>query len=175
MIAGAGLSVLIVAMTVHDLRRYGFLLMLITLILFIHSAQAHKEYRYVFAVIPLWLIVGAGLVARLAAGTRMPAWVYGASGVAFAAVSLAGILNALPSQHDVYESTHTPKENRRQVHPRPGPSIRRVPLPRCRAGRPSRCGRSTVIITASLGTITCTARSRFMTHRPVQATICTRT
>ena len=109
-IAGAGLSVLIVAMTVHDLRRYGFLLMLITLILFIHSAQAHKEYRYVFAVIPLWLLVGAGLVARLAAGTRRPAWVYGASGVAFAAVSLAGILNALPSQRDVYESTHTPKE-----------------------------------------------------------------
>ena len=110
MIAGAGLSVLIVAATVHDLRRYGFLLILIALILFIHSAQAHKEYRYVFAVIPLWLLVGAGLVAQLAAGRRRPAWVYGASGVAFASVSLAGILNALPSQHEVYESTHTPKE-----------------------------------------------------------------
>ena len=110
MIAGAGLSVLIVAATVHDLRRYGFLLILITLILFIHSAQAHKEYRYIFAVIPLWLLVGAGLVAQLAAGRRRPAWVYGASGIAFASVSLAGILNALPSQHEVYESTHTPKE-----------------------------------------------------------------
>ena len=110
MITGAGLSVLIVAVALHDLRRYGFLLMLIALILVIHSAQAHKEYRYIFAVIPLWLLVGAGLVAQLAAGVGRPAWVYGASGVAFAAVSLAGILNALPSQREVYESTHTPKE-----------------------------------------------------------------
>ena len=110
MISGAGMSMLIVTATVRDLRRYGFLLILIALILVFHSAQAHKEYRYIFAMIPLWLIVGAGLVVQFAAGTSRPAWVYSASGIAFVAVSLAGILNALPYQDEVYKTFSTPKD-----------------------------------------------------------------
>ena len=136
-LAGAGLSALCVAAALRDLRRYGFLLSLVVLVLILHSAQAHKEYRFIFAVIPLWLLVGAGLVARLAtpaalalpagpaatatpaalaaraAGTGRPVRtvrVYAVvAGAAFAGVSLAGILNALPWQHRVYEGAYTPR------------------------------------------------------------------
>ena len=66
-LAGLGLSVLCLVAALRHLRRYGFLLGLIALVLLVHSLQAHKEYRFVFAVIPLWLLIGADLAARLAA------------------------------------------------------------------------------------------------------------
>ena len=108
-LASGGLGILCTLGALSDLRRYGFLLLLVVLVLFLHSTQPHKEYRYVFAAIPLWLLVGAGLAVRFAARTRKPAQVYGGVGAAFAAVSIAGVLNALPDQHTVYESAHTPK------------------------------------------------------------------
>ncbi len=86
------------ALALRDLRRYGFLLILIGLVLIFHSVQAHKEYRFVFAVVPLWLLVGADAVAHF--GKRV--WVLMA--VLFAAVSLCGVLNALPSQAQVYRA-----------------------------------------------------------------------
>ena len=103
-LAGLGLSVLCVAVALRRPRRYGFLLGLIALVLLVHSLQAHKEYRFIFAVIPLWLLTGADLVARLAAlgdGARRFA---GFATAGFAAVSLAGILNALPYQDRVYRA-----------------------------------------------------------------------
>ena len=98
LIASVGLSALCMVMALRDLRRYGFLLAMVGLVLFIHSVQAHKEYRFVFAVIPLWLVIGADVVARVRGNAR----VWGLVGVLFAAVSLGGILNALPSQDQVY-------------------------------------------------------------------------
>ncbi len=56
----------------------GLLLALISLVLLSHSLQTHKEYRFIFAVIPLWLLLGADLVTRFAgwvaarAGERGP-------------------------------------------------------------------------------------------------------
>ena len=93
---GGGLSALCAAAAAFDLRRYGFLLLLLSLILIPHSIEAHKEYRFVFVVAPLWLLVGAGLVARLAERTGRRAPVYGLAGALFAAASLAGILNLMP-------------------------------------------------------------------------------
>ena len=66
-LAGLGLSLLCLAAALRRPRRYGFLLGLIALVVLVHSLQTHKEYRYIFAVIPLWLLVGADLAARLAA------------------------------------------------------------------------------------------------------------
>ena len=100
LLASVGLGALCMAMVLRDPRRYGFLLVLIGLVLLIHSVQAHKEYRFVFAVIPLWLLVGADVVAQFAA--RGNARVWGLAAVLFAAVSLGGILNALPFQNQVY-------------------------------------------------------------------------
>ena len=65
-IAGAGLGVPCVVAALLRPGRYAFLLALITLVLAIHSLQEHKEYRFVFVVVPLWLLIGADLVARAA-------------------------------------------------------------------------------------------------------------
>ena len=146
-VAGAGLSALCAAAALRDLRRYGLLLALIALVLVPHTALAHKEYRLVFAVIPLWLLVGADVVARLAARVgraapsvsrggaggryrgvqsapdgrraapsaprggagRRAVRVYCAAGAVFAGISLAGILNALPWQHELYEGAYAPR------------------------------------------------------------------
>ena len=98
LLASVGLSALCMVVALRDLRRYGFLLAMVGLVVLIHSVQAHKEYRFVFAVIPLWLVVGADMVARV----RVNARVWGLVGVLFAVVSLCGILNALPAQDQVY-------------------------------------------------------------------------
>ena len=108
LLATAGLGALCLAASLRDPRRYGLLLGLVVLALIVHSAEAHKEYRFVFVVVPLWLLIGAGVAARLAARRR--AWVFGAAGAAFAAVSLAGLLNALPRQDDVYRLIFAPEE-----------------------------------------------------------------
>ncbi len=123
---GGGLSALCTAAALLDLRRYGFLALLLSLILVPHSIEAHKEYRFVFVVAPLWLLIGAGVVARLATRAALvtpaalsgharrpahppdassgsapdrapgPAWMYATAGALFVAVSLAGALNLLP-------------------------------------------------------------------------------
>ena len=109
LIANMGLVALCV-LALPDLRRYGFLVTLIALTLLIHSTQSHKEYRFIFVIIPLWLLIGADFVvwfaSRASAGrSRMllgpTSLVLAAS---FAAVSLAGILNALPYQDRVYKA-----------------------------------------------------------------------
>ena len=94
------MSALCVAAGLSAPRRYGFLLVSIALILLLHSTQTHKEYRFIFVVVPLWLLIGADLSARLAARAGKPALVYGLAGALFAAVSLAGIWNALPKQDE---------------------------------------------------------------------------
>ena len=103
-LAGLGLSVLCVAAALRHLRCYGFLLGLIALVVLAHSLQAHKEYRFIFAVIPLWLLIGADLATRLAARADGLRRLAGFAIAAFAAVSLAGILNALPYQDRVYRA-----------------------------------------------------------------------
>ena len=90
----------------------GLLLGLIALVLLAHSLQAHKEYRFVFAVIPLWLLIGADLVvrvqrwisARRASGPHAARWTIGSAAALFAAASLTGVLNALPYQERVYQA-----------------------------------------------------------------------
>ena len=110
LLASAGGSALCVAMALRQPRRYGFLLLLIGLVLLSHSLQVHKEYRYVFVVIPLWLLLGAGVVTHFAARLKRPALAYAVSGALFAAASLAGILNALPRQETIYQGPHQPAE-----------------------------------------------------------------
>ena len=111
-VAGGGLSALTLAGALRAPRRYGLLLGLIALVLLSHSLQSHKEYRFVFAVIPLWLLIGADLVVRvrrwmsrrLAARPHAGRWTTAAAAVLFAAVSSAGVLNALPAQERVYRA-----------------------------------------------------------------------
>ena len=100
-LASAGIAALCILAALRSLRRYGFLLALILLTLFIHSVQSHKEYRFVFTVIPLWLLIGADVVTRFAPARRR---VWGAVTAVFTVISIAGILNALPYQDRVYRA-----------------------------------------------------------------------
>ena len=99
-LASGGLVVLCAGMALRDVRRYGFLLGGGALILLIHSMAGHKEYRYVFIAIPCWLLLSSDVVTRLARRRTKSIWIYGPAGVLFMAVSLAGILNALPRQDE---------------------------------------------------------------------------
>ena len=109
LIANMGLVALCV-LALPDLRRYGFLVTLIALTLLIHSAQSHKEYRFIFVVIPLWLLIGADFVVWFAsrASQGRSCMLLGPTSLvlaaSFAAISLAGILNALPYQDRVYKA-----------------------------------------------------------------------
>ena len=111
-LAGGGLSVLCLVAALRWPVRYGLLLGLVVVLLLAHSIQAHKEYRFIFAVIPLWLLIGADLTTRAAAWVteRLPEragahrWATGAAGALLASVSLAGVLNALPMQERVYQA-----------------------------------------------------------------------
>ena len=109
LIANMGLVALCV-LALPDLRRYGFLLALIALTLLIHSMQSHKEYRFIFAVIPLWLLIGADFAVWFAsrASKGRSRMSLGPTSLvlamSFAAVSLAGILNALPYQDRMYKA-----------------------------------------------------------------------
>ncbi len=102
--AHGGLSVLCVVGAAFAPRRYALLLALVALIVGIHSLQAHKEYRFVFAAVPLLMMIGADLAVRLhGRGLRGRTAAF-AAGAAFACVSAAGILNALPGQESVYRA-----------------------------------------------------------------------
>ena len=110
-LGGGGLSVLSLALALVAPRRYGLLLALVAIALLAHSLQAHKEYRFIFAVIPLWLLLGADLATRAVAWAsarvrrrRGPRWGWSVAGAACLAVSVAGLLNALPYQEQVYRA-----------------------------------------------------------------------
>ena len=88
-------------------RRHALLLALMLAVLLPHMPLDHREYRFLFAIIPLWLMVFSDL---LAAGWK--AWERDAEaprrwrpalglGLA-AAISLLGIFNAIPQQRLVY-------------------------------------------------------------------------
>ena len=112
LIASVGLVSLCVLAALRDFRRYALMLTLIALTLLIHSTQPHKMYRFIFAVIPLWLLISADFVVWFAsrASEGRSRMSLGPTSlvltVSFSAISLAGILNALPHQARVYQS-HT--------------------------------------------------------------------
>ncbi|MGI9322753.1 MAG: hypothetical protein ACR2PJ_04130, partial [Pseudomonadales bacterium] len=104
-----GLALIALAAGAVDWRRRGWLLFLCLLLLLFHSFQAHKEYRFIFMVIPLWLMLLADFAAahlpRLFANGAVAsqqsinwqAWSRPATCLALAlAISLAGIFNGLP-------------------------------------------------------------------------------
>ena len=102
--AHGGLSAASVLAAAFAPRRYALLLALVALILIIHSMLPHKEYRFVFAAVPLLLMIGADLAVRLH-GYRVPGRAIAAAVAAvFAGVSAGGILNALPYQDQVYKA-----------------------------------------------------------------------
>ena len=103
-LAGGGLSLVFIAAAFGKLRRYWLLAALIAVTLLFHSFQSHKEYRFIFAVIPLWLLIGSDIAARIADGGSGPRVNMRLAAAVFAVISLAGLLNALPYQNSVYHN-----------------------------------------------------------------------
>ena len=64
-IASGGLFTLVVPFACVAARRYQLLLLLLFTIVLVHGLQAHKEYRFVFAAIPIWLLLGSDLGYRV--------------------------------------------------------------------------------------------------------------
>ena len=101
-LASMGLVLLGLVLSLVDVRRYGFLLGLVLVTLLVHSVPDHKEYRYVFFVIPLILMIGADVLARVATRISTPRWLLGSVAVIFAMVSLGGVLEVFPYQSRIY-------------------------------------------------------------------------
>ena len=101
-LASMGLVLLSLTLSLMDVRRYGFLLGLVMVTLLVHSLPDHKEYRYIFLVIPLILMIGADVLARFATRIGNPRWLLGSVAVIFTMVSLGGVLENLPYQSRIY-------------------------------------------------------------------------
>ena len=103
-LASCGLALLALASGVMQWRRRGWILLLSLVVLLPHMTQNHREYRFVFAAIPLWLLLLADFSARDIPGwldkwnkTNWREWRKAAACFgAAAAASLLGIFNGLP-------------------------------------------------------------------------------
>ena len=104
-IASAGMGVLCMTAALRNMRRYWLLLAVIAVIVLVHSIfSSHKEYRFIIAIVPLWLLIGSDMLTKLVSRAKHPQRMTGMAAAVFALVSVAGILNALPYQDDVYHS-----------------------------------------------------------------------
>ena len=102
-LASMGSGLLCLALALRDVRRYGFLLGLILVALLVHSVPDHKEYRYIFLVIPLVIMIGADVLAQFAIRTGDPRRLPGLAAVVFTVFSVGGILEVLPYQERIYQ------------------------------------------------------------------------
>jgi len=103
--ASGGLLAVAVLGLVGHVRRRGFVLGLLVLLVILHSLSNHREYRFIFAAVPLWLMLYADVVA--VAGERFThagAWIRRAGAGVAVLVSVAGIVNAIPYQNSIYKS-----------------------------------------------------------------------
>ena len=112
LLASGGLFAFAAVGAVENFRRRGFILLLSLAILIPHMLQHHREYRFLFALIPLWLLLFADFAATLSARKntdKINVAAIAAAGI----VSVVGILNYLPFQGAVYRgfSFETGKNN----------------------------------------------------------------
>ena len=116
-VRSSGLAAICLLVALQNIRRYGFLLALIALTLLIHSLEAHKEYRFIYVVIPLWLLIGADIMDRLVRRLetfrqrrpfiRSPvivAFSLVAAGIAFAAIPVTVLSNLSLHQFKLHQA-----------------------------------------------------------------------
>ena len=96
---GAGLVMLAVACARP--KRYGWIVLGAGMVIALHLVPGHKEYRFFYIVIPLWLVVGADVLARARRPMRRVA------GASFALLSAAGLMEMLPLHKEVWRCVGT--------------------------------------------------------------------
>lgn len=104
-IGSVGIFAIAGLLSLTVLKRVWLPLICASIILVFYSIVPHKEYRYVFAAIPLLLIITSALIFHVRS-ERIPAsrrdLFYGAVLVGFVCLSAAGLYNRLPYQNKVY-------------------------------------------------------------------------
>lgn len=106
-VASGGLTLAATAALMHPHRRM-FLFILALSVLLPHMMQAHREYRFIFVLIPIWLLLFADVLtvgleeARRSLLTARRRQIAGY--IAALLVSGLGIANAIPFQYWVYEA-----------------------------------------------------------------------
>lgn len=101
--ASCGLGALAIFGVVGHLKRRGLVVVLLLLILLPHMMQNHREYRFVYAFIPLWLLLLADFTAVETTSVKNNAFVRRKMiGGAAAFVSVLGLFNLIPFQHAIY-------------------------------------------------------------------------
>lgn len=101
-LASCGLVLPAVFGVFSHFRRRGFVLALVLLLLIPHMLQNHREYRFIFAIVPLWLLLFADFVSVLAMPRGNPRPFYAGFGALAACISVLGAFNWLPLQNSVY-------------------------------------------------------------------------
>ncbi len=102
LLAGCGLILAAVFGVFENFRRRGFIFALALLILIPHMLQNHREYRFIFAAIPLWLMLFADFVSVRRSGAERSGKTRMAAVAAAAVASFFGIFNLIPFQKTVY-------------------------------------------------------------------------
>ena len=102
LLASGGLILAAVFGVFDNFRRRGFIAALMLLILLPHMLQNHREYRFIFAVIPLWLMLFADFIATRPGGAATARKILGAGFAGAGVVAFLGILNQIPFQEKIY-------------------------------------------------------------------------
>jgi len=104
--ASVGMFWIVFLFALSDWRRYAPFLALIIVFLATHTLLIHKEYRFAFPWLPLWVMMAADMAARIAGrlekAGRTPLPALGGAGALAAVMSAFGIANALPYQDELY-------------------------------------------------------------------------
>ena len=120
-IASGSLAYLAFFYGLLNIKKYGLLIALMLTIIIVHSVFSHKEYRFIFLITPIWLLIMADMLARLniiandVTESKNRIW-HTAFVASITMVSGLGILNALPLQGSVYYGFSNGTNHVRFVH-----------------------------------------------------------
>ena len=104
LLASGGLIIVAAISVFGHIKRRGFVVLLMLLIIVPHMLQNHHEYRFIFATIPLWLMLFADFTVVGANRSKNKAMWARAAYAFIAVVSILGIFNLIPFQKKIYAS-----------------------------------------------------------------------
>ena len=111
---------LVESSTVTRVARAKWLLLPIVLLVALHVSSPWKEYRFILASVPFWLVAFSTVLTALWSRRTIGRRVAGALALWFLAVSVLGLLARLPGQDNVHVPDHRPS---REFLERPDPRL----------------------------------------------------
>ena len=108
-LASGGLAFAAFAWGLAAPRRHALVGVLVLAVVVPHVLVPHKEYRYLFALIPMWLVLLADGLVRLHRPRGIRFVLSGCCTVWFLLIAWNGLLNRLPLQEYLHDSEHVPR------------------------------------------------------------------